>query len=254
MKILIVDDEESSIRMLASKLEEIYPRQFEIFTAYDSVDATLKIATHKPKLVFLDIQMPGMNGFELLATLKNVNFKVIFITAHNEYAIRAIRFNALDYLLKPIVEDELIQAMTRFQQHVENVDSTYNEQLKNVLAMKNQRLAISTYEGVVFLDLDKIIRCEAELNYTKFYLSDNTKLISSKTLKEYEELLFDKDFIRVHRSHLINVNFVAKFKNDGSLVLKDKTVVPISRRKKDIVSNKFGIKTKLSNSFELEPA
>jgi len=237
IKTLIVDDESRALNLLKVTMERNFPGEFRIETAQGGEEGLMKVVGFKPDLLFLDIEMPGMSGFDLLAATPNVNFKVIFTTAYNQYAIRAIRYNALDYLLKPINPAELKEAVMRF--HLQkNKKDVYSKQLENFFSNKEKNLAITTYDGVVFLEVDKIIRCEADLNYTKFILLENKTFLSSKTLKEYEDLLsVHNNFLRVHRSHLVNLDYVLKFRHEGTLVLKDDSTVPVSRRKKEEVVN-----------------
>jgi two-component system LytT family response regulator len=236
IKALIIDDESKALNLLKVTMEQNFPGEFLVETAQGGHDGLEKLNHFKPDLLFLDIEMPAMSGFDLLAATTKIDFKVIFTTAYNQYAIRAIRYNALDYLLKPINPKELGEAITRFQQQ-KNKKEVYGIQLENFFDNKDKHLAITTYDGVVFLEVEKIIRCEADLNYTKFYLTENNTFVSSETLKEYEDLLaIHNNFLRVHRSHLVNINFVLKFKNEGCLVLKDSSTVPVSRRRKEEVS------------------
>jgi two-component system, LytTR family, response regulator len=239
IKALIVDDESKALNLLKVTMERNFPGEFLVETAQGGEDGLAKLNEFKPDLLFLDIEMPTMSGFDLLAARPNVDCKVIFTTAYNQYAIRAIRYNALDYLLKPINPAELKEAVVRYQQQ-QNKKEVYSKQLENFFQNKEKNLAITTYDGVVFLEVDKIIRCEADLNYTKFILLEGKTFLSSKTLKEYEDLLsVHNNFLRVHRSHLVNVNYVLKYKNEGSLVLKDNSLVPVSRRKKEEVVKRF---------------
>jgi two-component system LytT family response regulator len=240
IKALIIDDESKAINLLKVTLEKAFPGQFDIETAQGSEAGLAALCEFKPDLLFLDIEMPAMSGFDLLASIPNVDFKVIFTTAYNQYAIRAIRYNALDYLLKPVNPIELIEAIDRFRKQ-KSQKEVYGQQLENFFSNKEKSLAITTYDGVVFLEVDSIIRCEADLNYTKFILTENKTFLSSKTLKEYEDLLaHHKNFLRVHRSHLVNLDFVLKFKSEGCLVLKDQSIVPVSRRRKDEVTGWVG--------------
>lgn len=242
IKTLIVDDECRAVSLLKTTIERDFTDQFMIETAHSPEEGLVKIQRFKPELIFLDIEMPYMTGFELLAALPVIDFKVIFTTGYDHYAIRAIRYNALDYLLKPVNSRELAEAITRFQKQKSDDQETYAKQIENLFLNKDKNLAITTYDGVVFLELDKIIRCEADLNYTKFILADNKSFVSSKTLKEYEDLLITHhNFIRVHRSHLVNINYLFKFKSDGSLVLRDNSVIPVSRRRKEDVMKKLSV-------------
>jgi two-component system LytT family response regulator len=239
IKALIIDDESKARNLLKVTMEKNFPGQFLLETAQGSEDGLEKINHFKPDLLFLDIEMPNMSGFDLLAATPELDCKVIFTTAYNQYAIRAIRYNALDYLLKPINPAELTEAITRFQQQ-KNKKEVYSRQLENFFSNKEKNLAITTYDGVVFLEVDKIIRCEADLNYTKFVLTENKTFVSSKTLKDYEDLLtHNNNFLRVHRSHLVNLDYVLKFKNEGGLILKDNSTIPVSRRRKEEVMSRL---------------
>jgi two-component system LytT family response regulator len=241
IKALIVDDESRALNLLKITMERSFPGEFILETAQGSEEGLSKLNAFKPELLFLDIEMPIMSGFDLLAATPDANCKVIFTTAYNQYAIRAIRYNALDYLLKPINPSELKEAVIRFQLQ-QNKKEVYSKQLENFFSNKDKNLAITTYDGVVFLEVDNIIRCEADLNYTRFILAEGKTFLSSKTLKEYEDLLsVHKNFLRVHRSHLVNLDFVLKFKNEGYLVLKDQSSIPVSRRKKEDVVKRFTV-------------
>lgn len=239
-KALIIDDESRAVNLLRITMEKEFPGKFILETALGPEEGLIKIERFKPELIFLDIEMPLMNGFDLLLAIPEINFKIIFTTAYDRYAIRAIRYNALDYLLKPINPKELSEAIIRFKNQKNEDQEAYGKQLENFFSRKDKNLAITTYDGVIFLEIDSIIRCEAELNYTKFYLTENKSFLSSKTLKDYEDLLITHDkFIRVHRSHLINIDYVIKYKNEGSVVMKDSSEVPISRRRKEDVLKKI---------------
>jgi two-component system LytT family response regulator len=240
IKALIIDDESKARNLLKVTMEKNFPGEFMLETAQGSEEGIEKLNDFKPDLLFLDIEMPNMSGFDLLAATPDLDCKVIFTTAYNQYAIRAIRYNALDYLLKPINPVELKEAITRFQQQKDRKE-VYSKQLENFFSnTKEKNLAITTYDGVVFLEVDKIIRCEADLNYTKFVLTENKTFLSSKTLKDYEDLLTTgNNFLRVHRSHLVNLDFVLKFKNDGGLILKDNSTIPVSRRRKEEVMSRL---------------
>lgn len=240
IRALIVDDESRAVNLLKTTIERNHTGQFQIETAFSPEEGLEKIDRFKPELLYLDVEMPSMTGFELLATLPEINFKVIFTTAYDRYAIQAIRYNALDYLLKPVNPGELDEAILRFQDRKNDDKEVYEKQLRNLSTNNDRSLAITTSDGVVFLELDKIIRCEADLNYTKFFLAGSKSFLSSKTLKEYDDLLTTHDnFIRVHRSHLLNINYLLKAKNDGNLILSDDSVIPISRRRKKEVMSRI---------------
>jgi len=237
---LIIDDEVRATDSLRLLIEKMIPEIQQVYACNDSRLAGKMILEHKPGLVFLDIQMPHMNGFQMLESIPNKDFKIIFTTAYNEYAIQAIRFSAFDYLLKPIDAEELQSSVYRFLDSNRDYKQQY-DLLKNILhniqaPTKDEfRLALPTKDGVHFLNPADIIRCEAEGNYTKFFMQNNTTFLSSKTLGEYDTLLTPQRFIRTHKSHLVNKTFIAFVDHDGFAVLKDKTKVEVSRRRKEEV-------------------
>jgi len=240
LKVLLIDDEERATDALRLMIEKMVPEIQKIFVCNDSRKAAEMIHFCQPGLVFLDIQMPHLNGFELLEKLPNKNFKLIFTTAYNEYAIQAIRFSAFDYLLKPIDSDELQASVHRFLGSQEN----YQQQLdllKNIMhniqapSADEFRLALPTKDGVHFLMPNEIIRCEAVGNYTKFFTDKNKTYLISKTLGEYDTLLTPHNFIRTHKSHLVNKKFISFVDHDGFAVLKDNSKVEVSRRRKEDV-------------------
>jgi two-component system, LytTR family, response regulator len=239
-KILLIDDEERATDALRRLLDKLIPEIGSVYSCNDARKAAEMMHTIQPDLIFLDIRMPHVNGFELLNKLPNKNFKIIFTTAFDEYAIRAIRFSAFDYLLKPVDVEELVTAVKRFMQ-LKDETSTQDEQFKNVginmgLQKKEQfRLALPTKEGIHFLFPYEIIRCEALGNYTKFFTADNKQYTISKTLAEYDELLSPYQFIRTHKSHLVNINHVSFIDHDGFMILKNSTKIEISRRRKEDV-------------------
>ena len=244
VKALIVDDEDKACGVLQSLLEKYAPEITRIEVVNNATDAFYKIKEYQPDLLFLDIQMPFINGFDLLSKIDNINFDIIFTTAFNQYAIQAIRFSALDYLLKPIDIEELKNAVGRHLERRKSRPQT-GEQYQNLvhnLAAKSSgqfTLAIGGTQGVQFFPINEIIRLEGDRNYTNFYFTNQRKYLSSKTLKEYEEILAEKGFIRVHKSHLVNAAFVKSVNNDGKLLLKDDSDVEISRRRLTEIKKMF---------------
>ncbi|MBN9292653.1 MAG: response regulator transcription factor [Flavobacteriia bacterium] len=238
MKLLIIDDEKRTREMIA-KMVDSFELGIECFPIGENVQSGLQaIQDIQPDLVFLDIQMPDGTGFDLLNSIDDRNFEVIFITAFEEYALKAIKFSALDYVLKPIDSDELRAALTKALGAIDKkVDSEQLETLNfNMQNANRKKLVLKTHESVHVVDLENIIRCEADRNYTSFFLKDGKKILVSKTLKEYETLLSGNQFFRVQQSHLINLNYVDRFdkKNGGSVVMKDGSEVPLSPAKKDL--------------------
>jgi len=237
IKALIIDDEALSADMLNYLIEKNVPAISLVKRTTSALEGLNLIESFKPDILFLDIQMPFLTGFELLAKLPNHPFSVIFTTAYNKYAIKAIRFSALDYLLKPIDADELVQAIDRYlQQKNEKKQSQdlYSNFMNNLQASegKQYRLALHTHNGLKLVTPQEIIRCEASNNYTIFYLTNNTSITTSKTIKEYEEILGEYNFVRVHKSHLVNLSFVEQLTNKHQLLLSNKTLVDVSRRRK----------------------
>ncbi|TXI86846.1 MAG: response regulator transcription factor [Crocinitomicaceae bacterium] len=238
MKALIIDDEKRT-RELIAKMIESFDLGIETFPIGESVETGIKaIDQVRPDLVFLDIQMPDGTGFDLLKMIPQKNFEVIFITAHEEFAIKAIKFSALDYILKPVDTDDLKEAVLRAINTIDHKkeESQFEALNQNMQPTQKRRLVLKTQESVHVVDLDKIIRCEADRNYTSFFLTEGKKILVSKTLKDYETLLTGHNFLRVQQSHLINLDFVDRYDkgNGGSVVMKDGSEVPLSPAKRDI--------------------
>lgn len=244
IKALIIDDEESTVIVLKLLIQKHIPEITEVFAAVGAEEGMNLLKTIKPNLVFLDIEMPLMNGFELLEKFPKQTFEVIFVTAYDHYAIKAIKYSALDYLLKPVDTEEFKSAVKRFTEKQEmnlHTKPLYDNLLFNLNEKKQDdyRLAIATSDGTFFFQPDEIIRCEAVGNYTKFYLINQKSFLSSRTLKEYEDLLAEKQFLRVHHAHLVNKKFINSFTNDRELKLTDGSFVEVSRRKWDTIRNRL---------------
>lgn len=240
IKTIIVDDENNASEFLEKMLKRYFPNKFYVCDLCESIDdAIIAIKNHQPDLVFLDIQMPNKNGFELFKELKNPQFEVIFTTAHAEFAIEAIKKSALDYLLKPINYLDLLGAVTRFENKIkkENQQKQINVLLENIDSgeVAHKKMAISTDTGIEFVKYNAIVFLEAQNNYTKVNLVDGTSIIASKTLKYFDDLLPSELFFRIHKTYLINMNFVKRFfKIDDYLVeLTTGQKLPISYRKKN---------------------
>jgi two-component system LytT family response regulator len=238
IKALIIDDENRT-RELIAKMITSFGFDIEAIPAGENVQSGIKaIEEIQPDIVFLDIQMPDGTGFEVLKSVKNKNFEVIFITAHEEFAIKAIKFSALDYLLKPIDPSELKAAVEKAIKAIdEKKEETQFDALQyNIQPNQKRRLVLKTQESVYVVELDEIIRCEADRNYTSFFLTGGKKILVSKTLKEYETLLTGHNFLRVQQSHLINLDYVDRYDkgNGGCVVMKDGSEVPLSPAKRDI--------------------
>jgi two-component system, LytTR family, response regulator len=244
LKILIVDDEVAAGNILKVLIEKHIPVEKEIMYCNSPEAALEKIIEFKPGLVMLDIEMPGMNGFDFLNSAANWDFDVIFTTAFDKYAIKAIRFSALDYLLKPVDIVELQNAINRhiIKQDVQMSNKPLYKNLIENIQQKNPahfKLAVSVKEGVFLFELKNIICLEGQNNYTKLSFDDRKPLLVSKTLKEYDDILTEHNFVRVHKSFLVNEFHVKKIDNEGVLWLTNDVCVPISRRKKTDVFKLF---------------
>jgi len=233
---IIIDDEKRSCNTLV-KLINLCDSEIEILgEAYNIDDGLTLINNTKPDLVFLDINMPGGNGFNLLEKISTIDFKIIFTTAHDEFAISAIKLGAFDYLLKPIALDELEATLIRVKDLSSESKEDY-ENLLNLILDKNQspkKIPIAQMNGITFLDSEDIIRCAADNNYTVLHLKNKQQMVSSKTLKDYDNILSPLGFFRAHRSHLINVQYVSKFlKGKPSLIeMQDGYRVELAQNKK----------------------
>ena len=240
IKAMIVDDEQASIDLLKWLIEQYCPEITAMKSARSVREAIPVIHSFEPDLVFLDIQMPHESGFDLLTTIDKWTFEVVFTTAYNEFAIQAIRFSALDYLLKPVDEKELKKAIERFKakriyapaghllfrNFMQNISQNNKEKFK---------LALADTTEVKYVALEDIIRLQSESNYTHIFLKNKQVFVSAKTLKEYDEILQGHHFIRVHKSHLINPSFIESYNKSGELVLSDGTKIEVARRKKEYV-------------------
>jgi len=237
-KAVIIDDEPDAVQFINAIISDHCPELDVAGTAHSVVEGYDVINKTRPDLVFLDVEMPQGNGFDLLRMFPSKNFEVVFITAYNHYAIDAIRFSALDYILKPVSIREFIQAVRRFLDKKETSrDSmgSFSALFENLKHQPPKRLVISTLDGSEYLDTPEIIRIEAEGSYSRFYLTSNRKIIVSRPLKEFHEMLANHNFFRPHNSHLINLGFVRKYlRNDCSIGLTDGSQVPLSRSKKNI--------------------
>ena len=245
IKVVLIDDEPQSSKSLAIKLKAIAEDIDVVATYHDPKKAVDGLQKLKPDLVFLDIEMPGMNGFQLLEQLEDFNFEVIFITAYDEYTLNALHISALDYLLKPVDTRELKNALERFRKKLHATEPT--QQVKEQLellrdSMKSQhaptRLALTTLQGIVFLKISEIIKVEALSNYSTFYLINKQKIVVSKTLKEFETTLSLQNFFRVNRSCIVNTDYIVKYKNEdgGILQLQDGSEVGVGpHRKKELL-------------------
>lgn len=245
IRAMIVDDEQSSIDLLKWLIAQYCPEIKEMQSARSVKDAIPLIKTFDPDILFLDIQMPHQSGFDLLNSIDQWRFEVIFTTAYNEFAIQAIRFSALDYLLKPVDEVELQKAIERYSIKIKN-HSTEQNKFQNLIQNLAQpdkekfKLALSDSTEVKYVSLDDIIRLQADSNYTHIYLRNSKAFLSAKTLKEYDEILQGHNFLRVHKSHLVNPHHIVSYDKKGLLHLSDHSTIEVSRRKRDYFLTSMG--------------
>lgn len=246
IKTIIIDDEPEAIESLKQDLQEYFPKEIQLAGESTSINAgAILFKEEKPDLIFLDIDLKVGTGFDFLekiAAYDHSEFEVVFTTAFNQFAIKAIKFSAFDYLLKPIDPDDLISTVERLKKNIADkqgyAKSNIELLLENAKSIDsiNRRIAIPSHEKIHYHYLDEIIRCESNHNYTRFFFTDKSNnILVSKTIKEYEIQLDSYGFIRPHQRHLVNIKYVKSFlKHDGgSLELKDGTTIPVSRRKKD---------------------
>ncbi len=238
---IIVDDEKKSRELLEILLRNNCPNVTVIGQANSVEQALTLINKTPPDVIFLDIEMPGGSGFDLLEKIKHQKFSVIFTTAYHQYAIKAFKFSAIDYLLKPFDEDELIQAVKRAELQLSKhhkIPTVELESAKNNytnLLSGNSKLALTTQSGLVFVEIKQIVRCEADGKYTMCYLSNNTRICVTKNLKGFELILNDYDFVRLHNSHLVNIHFIKEYHQGrgGYISMHDGSTIAVSQRKKE---------------------
>ncbi|HNP21567.1 MAG TPA: LytTR family DNA-binding domain-containing protein [Panacibacter sp.] len=237
---IIIDDEQHCIDRLSKLLNESASTGLELLgyfkTAEDGISGIQKL---QPDLVFLDVQINDKTGFDLLQQLSSVNFEVIFTTAFERYAVQAFKFSALDYLLKPVDADDLAAALQKLKEKISVKESnarfdTLFHNLKSIQGI-SKRICVPVTTGLVFLQVSDIVRCQSDINYTTIFTKDKQKLVVAKTLKEFEEMLSDFDFYRVHNSHLINLAFIKSYNKGkgGFVTMTDNTDIEVSTRRKD---------------------
>ncbi len=241
---LIIDDQKSCRDLLKKNIQNYCPDVDVIGEADGVKNGIISIHTLNPNLVFLDVNMNDGTGFDLLEIIssekggiENINFKVIFTTAYEQYAVKAFKFSAVDYLLKPVISQELKNAVDKIKVIANHSDSQKKlgvlyDNLKST--SKSKRIVLSTLDSFFVYNIENIVRCESQSNYTKFYFSDGKDLLVSKTMKEFEELLTENDFVRVHNSHIVNLNFIKKVikTEGGQILMSDGSNVPLSPLKK----------------------
>lgn len=243
---MLVDDELRGVISL-QKLLELNCTEVDVIARCSSAEeAKEKIEQLQPQLIFLDIAMPGKTGFELLKELGKINFEIIFVTAHNNYMVQAFHFSAVDYLLKPVDDDLLIEAVKRAGKRIEEKNSgqqveTFLHNIQYKTGSQKMKLCIPSLKGFQVLEIQDIIYCEASSNYTNFHFANRPSICASKPIHEYEELLQDCSFVRIHKSFVVNLEHVTEYiRGEGGVVLMSNGhEVEVSRRKKDLLMTKM---------------
>ena len=240
LRAVLIDDEANCLQMLEWELQEACPNVEIIRTCPSGKAGLMAIKEEKPDIVFLDIEMPYLNGFEVLELVPDIDFDVIFTTAYDKFAVRAFKSSATDYLLKPIDGNDLKAAVDKIikkrEEKAPSADIKFLlQQLEDVKNNKITKVALATTEGLTFVHTDNIICAESDANYCHIYLADGQKLFTSKSLKEVSEILDTPDFFRTHNSFLINLNYVKNYikADGGSLIMENNKEVKISRSRKD---------------------
>ena len=245
IKAILVDDELNSLQNLQIKIQEYCPTVKVVGQSQNPEEAIRLIQLYKPDVIFLDIEMPRMSGFKMLEQIAEVDFEVIFITAYNHYAINAIRISAFDYLVKPVSIEELQQTVERLGNSSVRKIRERAENLKNNLAnprSQEDHIAIPTNDGLEFIQIKQIIRIESSSNYSKLVLQNSQQMLVTRQLKDFEELLQDYRFYRVHHSHLVNLNFIARYVrgDGGQITMRNGDIIDVSRRKKEVFLKLIG--------------
>ncbi len=238
LKAILIDDELPSLQNLQQKLEDFCPDIKVIATAQKPEEAILLIEQNQPDVIFLDIEMPRMNGFKMLEEIKEQDFDIIFITAYNHYAIDAIRISAFDYLVKPVAVKDLQNSVHRLiNSHRKQVPEKLDVLRQNLSNSRSQndKITIVTNEGVDFYEISQIIRIESSSNYSKIHFKDGKVLLVTKLLKDFEEILAPYRFYRIHNSHLINLSYIKKYLrgDGGQVIMQNDEVIDVARRKKE---------------------
>ena len=242
IRTVLIDDETRLLSSLQTMLKRNCPQLDVVALCRSADEALIKIKESDPELVFLDIAMPGKDGFALLNEIGDIHFRIIFVSAHDEYSLRAFKFSTVDYLLKPVDEDELVAAVKKAEQTIlqeHSLRKSIEALMHNLKPQKNtqeKKLCLATLTGFHVVNLSDIVYCEAEGPYTNFYLLDDKKICVSRPLADYELLLSDDDFLRVHKSFLINLHHTREYRRGegGVVILSNDVEIYVSRRKKDI--------------------
>lgn len=244
-KIIIIDDEAHCINVLTSLIKKVHTDYEIIGTFCNPLIGLEFIKNNPPDLLFLDIEMPNLNGFTLLDKILPIDFDIIFTTAYDQYAIRAFEYSAINYLLKPITEKSIVKALYNWEKRRKKTTIEQWQLLNNNISSSvnnASKIALPTGVGYHIVDIKNIVRCQSDNNYTYFFLANENKLLICKTLKEIEKMLSDYGFLRVHQSHLINPQFVKAILNQdgGTVLMNDNKEIQVSRQKRNEIKNILG--------------
>lgn len=245
IRAIIIDDEPNAVGLLELRLAQSCPQVKVIASCTSSHEGVKAILEHGADVVFLDIEMPQLNGFQVLEAVSHLRFSLVFVTAYDKFALKAFRYSAVDYLLKPIDTNELIQAVARVTHNIRTMPEQVQhlrQQFNNPAQGFPDRIALPYQNGVAFIHMKEILYCEADNHYTKFHLQDGHYHLAMKPLRDVEELLQERGFLRVHRQYLINLSHIRKFvKGEGCyLVMSNQETIPVSRLQKDRLLEQFG--------------
>lgn len=238
LKAIIIDDEIHCIHRLTELLKHYCSNNVQLLDSFSSVkEGITGILELHPDVVFLDVQMNDKTGFDLLNEIRDINFEVIFTTAYEKYAVQAFKFSAVDYLLKPVDADDLVAAVNKVNKKISSneISQKINTLFHNLKNNQPKRISIATVDGISFVEINDIIRCQSQINYTMIFLKDKQKITVAKTLKEFEELLSDYNFYRVHNSHLVNLDYIKKYHKGkgGTISMIDHSEIEVSSRRKE---------------------
>jgi two-component system LytT family response regulator len=245
LKAIIIDDEPDCVRLLALQLKMYCPQVEVVAECTESDEGLIKIKSLQPDIVFLDIEMPVMNGFQLLEKIGNINFSLVFVTAYDQFAVKAFRFSALDYLLKPIDGKDLKAAVEKAEQRrwpQTQQMSLLKQQLHGGTKSLPDKIALPYQNGVTFAEIKQVIYCESENNYTRIHTTDGKQYMVSKTLGDIQEVLEERNFLRIHRQYLINLDHIKKYvRGEGNyVIMSNDQSIPVARNQKEKLIERFG--------------
>jgi len=245
LKAIIIDDEPDCVKLLALQLKMYCPQVQVVAECTESETGFTKIKELLPDIVFMDIEMPVMNGFQLLEKIGAIKFSLVFVTAYDQFAVKAFRFSALDYLLKPIDGKDLKAAVEKAEQRLypqAQQLSLLKEQMHGGIKNLPDKIALPYQNGVIFAEIKNVIYCESDNNYTRFYTEDGKKYVVAKTLGDIQEILEERNFLRIHRQYLINLSHIKKYvRGEGNyVIMSNDQSVPVARNQKERLIEKFG--------------